>query len=208
MVAVSHMLEAEIPCLRRYARSLIRNSVAVDDLVQDTLLRALEKAHLWQPGTNLRAWMFTMMHNQYVNYVRLNVRQGNELINENAGLTTATQDASIEFRDLQRALRSLSAEKRDVVLMVCVEGMSYENVAEKLAIPIGTVRSRLSRARGQIRSFMADGPTKSKEDMSTIPLLIYSRMQRKNTGEIGRVLGPPGLKERASCVQAMVRHVE
>lgn len=194
MSVISHLLEAEIPRLRRYARSLLRNSSSVEDLVQDTLLRALEKAHLWQPDTNLRAWMFTMMHNQYVNSVRLSVRRGTEVMAENAGLSApATQNTALEFRDLQRALRSLPAEQRDVVLMICIEGMSYEEVAEILVIPIGTVRSRLSRARDQIRLLMDGGPAKSKDGAGAMPSSIGPRARRDKRNRMNPVPDPLGV---------------
>lgn len=188
MAAISHLIEAEIPSLRRYARSLLRNSSGVEDLVQDTLVRALEKAHLWQAGTNLRAWMFTMMHNQYVNYVRVSVRHGSEVRAESAGLTIgATQHVAIEFRDMKRALLSLPAEQRDVVRMVCIEGMAYEDVAKTLGVPIGTVRSRLSRARDSISSFVTDGPAK-RNDVSAKRLPFYPPMHPKNDRKPRQVL--------------------
>jgi RNA polymerase sigma-70 factor, ECF subfamily len=188
MAAISHLIEAEIPSLRRYARSLLRNSSGIEDLVQDTLVRALEKAHLWQAGTNLRAWMFTMMHNQYVNYVRMSVRHGSEVRAETAGLTIgATQHVAIEFRDMKRALLSLPAEQRDVVQMVCIEGMAYEDVAKTLGVPIGTVRSRLSRARDAISSFVTDGPAK-RNDVNAKRPPFYPPMHPKNDRKPRQVL--------------------
>ena len=158
MAAISHLIEAEIPSLRRYARSLLPQLLGVD-LVQDTLVRALEKAHLWQAGTNLRAWMFTMMHNQYVNYVRVSVRHGSEVRAESAGLTIgATQHVAIEFRDMKRALLSIPAEQRDVVRMVCIEGMAYEDVAKTLGVPIGTVRSGSAAPAMQSAHSLPMGP--------------------------------------------------
>ncbi|HEX7566308.1 MAG TPA: sigma-70 family RNA polymerase sigma factor, partial [Bradyrhizobium sp.] len=138
--------------------------------------------------------------------VRLSVRQGTEVLVEYAGLTTpANQYSAIEFRDLQRALRSLPAGQRDVVLMICIEGMSYEEVAEILVIPIGTVRSRLSRARDAIRSRMAGELTKSKERASAIPVSVCFRVQRERIDKMRRALEP--LSVGTPLVQAMPIHV-
>ncbi len=154
---VQKAIEAEIPRLKRYARSLVRNSGSADDLVQDCLTRALSKIYLWQEGTDLRAWLFTILHNQHVNYVRLAVRTGNtiELPGFDQSLTILpTQDKHLELRDLDKALAQLPEAQRAVVLLVGLEGMSYEAVGEKLGIPVGTVRSRLSRGRERLRLLM------------------------------------------------------
>src|SRR6185437_6399508 len=103
----NQMLEPQIPRLRRYARALTRDAVRADDLVQSCLARALAKAHLWQPGTDLRAWLFTILHNQHVNDVRRAVREGiNIPVEDVAPLLTvqSTQGASLQLRDLDRAL--------------------------------------------------------------------------------------------------------
>ena len=159
------LLEKEIPRLRRYARALTRNTVKSDDLVQSSLVRALEKQHLWQPGSNLRAWLFTILHNQYVNDVRHALRQGSLGPTEDAEPESRVEpvaDASLQLRDLQRAINTLSHEQREVLLLVGLESMRYEQVATILDIPVGTVRSRLSRARTMLRLLM-DG-TESAND--------------------------------------------
>jgi RNA polymerase sigma-70 factor, ECF subfamily len=164
------LLESEIPRLRRYARALTRNTAKADDLVQSSLVRALEKQHLWQPGSNLRAWLFTILHNQHVNDVRHAIRQGSlgpvELgpveDAESVWRVEPAADASLQLADLQRAINALSHEQREVLLLVCLEGMRYEQVASILDIPVGTVRSRLSRARTTLRLLM-DG-TESAND--------------------------------------------
>jgi len=148
---------AEIPRLRRYARALTRNSTAADDLVQDSIERGLAKRHLWRPETNLRAWLFTIMHNQYVNQVRRGVREGGA-VSIGDGEPSLTREASqgkrLELRDLDRALARLPDEQRSVILLVGLEGMGYQAVAEVVGIPIGTVRSRLSRGRAVLRQLM------------------------------------------------------
>jgi RNA polymerase sigma-70 factor (ECF subfamily) len=153
----SRLLEPEIPRLRRYARALTRDAVRADDLVQSCLVRALAKSHLWQVGTDLRAWLFTILHNQHVNDVRRSVREGVSVPVEDAGpvLTVpSTQGASLQLRDLDRALAQLPEEQRQVLLLVGLEGMRYEEVAVVLDVPVGTVRSRLSRGRDMLRHLM------------------------------------------------------
>jgi RNA polymerase sigma-70 factor (ECF subfamily) len=130
---------------------------AADDLVQDCLVRALAKRHLWQGGTNLRAWLFTILHNQYVNQVRKGVRQGVPVEikgNETWLSQAARQPGSVELRDLDRALAKLPVEQRTVILLVGLEGMRYEAVGEIMGVPVGTVRSRLSRGRETLRMLM------------------------------------------------------
>jgi len=147
-------IEAEIPRLRRYARALTRDVVAADDLVQDCLTRALGKLHLWQDGTDLRAWLFTILHNQYVNYIRRAVREGSAVgLNESEPLLSRApqQGKRLEMRDLERAIAKLPEEQRIVILLVGLEGMRYEEVAVVLDVPVGTIRSRLSRGREALR---------------------------------------------------------
>jgi RNA polymerase sigma-70 factor (ECF subfamily) len=158
-------LEEQIPRLRRYARALTRDVSRADDLVQDTLLRALSKIHLWQPGTDLRAWLFTLMHNQYVNFVRRAVREGSQTsIDAAIDLGhAANQQVSLQLRDLRNALDRLPDEQRTVVLMIGLEGMRYEEVADILGVPVGTIRSRLSRAREALREMM-DEPNRRPGD--------------------------------------------
>ena len=148
------LLEAEIPPLRRYARALLRDAARADDLIQETLLRALAKQHLWQPGTNLRAWLFTLMHNLHVNFVRQSVREGAMVdVEEVSGDLIATTDptASRQLRELEEAIARLPVEQRQVLLLIGLEGVRYDEAAVILGIPLGTVRSRLSRAREALR---------------------------------------------------------
>ena len=151
------LLEAEIPRLRRYARALTRDAARADDLVQGCLLRAVAKQHLWQEGTDLRAWLFTILHNQHVNEVRRSAREGSAVPVEGvAGTLPVKENAfdSLQLRDLDRAISRLSEEQRQVILLVGLEGMRYEQAAQILDIPVGTVRSRLSRARDELRALM------------------------------------------------------
>jgi RNA polymerase sigma-70 factor (ECF subfamily) len=151
------LIEQQIPRLRRYARALTRNRERADDLVQDTLGRALIKEEFWQPGTNLRAWLFTIMHNQNVNNIRRDVRESGARDIETISLALpATTDptASRQIFELERALARLPLEQRQVILLVGLEGMSYQDAAGILVIPVGTVRSRLSRGRDALRKLL------------------------------------------------------
>src|SRR3954466_11274173 len=152
-----------IPRLRRYARALVGDRSAADDLVQDTLERAWAKLHLYRRGTDLRAWLFTVMHNVHVNRVRA-ARPTDPLEEEMPELAQrASQGDALLVRDLDRAISRLPAEQRAVLLLVTLEEMSYETVARTLEIPIGTVMSRLSRAREKLRTMMlGQGPMRLK----------------------------------------------
>lgn len=143
-----------IPRLRRYARALVGERASADDLVQDTLERAWAKLHLYRRGTDLRAWLFTVMHNVHVNRVRA-TRPVDPLEEEMPELAQrGTQPDALLVRDLDRAIARLPADQRAVLLLVTLEEMSYEEVARTLGIPIGTVMSRLSRAREKLRAMM------------------------------------------------------
>ncbi|HLJ63295.1 MAG TPA: RNA polymerase sigma factor [Stellaceae bacterium] len=151
-----HLLTHEMPRLKRYARALTRDVTRADDLVQSCLGRALMKSHLWERGTDLRAWLFTILHNQYVNDVRRAVREGISVPIDDIGMgptVRATQDTGLELRDLQEAIDGLPEEQRQVLLLVGLEGMRYEEVASLLHVPVGTVRSRLSRGRQALRDY-------------------------------------------------------
>jgi RNA polymerase sigma-70 factor (ECF subfamily) len=157
MADIYRRIEEEIPRLRRYARALTRDVTAADDLVQDCLARALSKVHLWQEGTDLRAWLFTILHNQYVNHVRRAVREGTAVgLSETEPMLTSqpNQTKRLELRDLERAIAKLPEEQRAVLLLVGLEGMRYEEVAIVLDVPVGTIRSRLSRGREMLRQLM------------------------------------------------------
>ena len=157
------LVEQEIPRLRRYARALTRSADRADDLVQETLLRAIAKSHLWQTGTDIRAWLFTIMHNHYVNMVRRAMRDEATVdIDQMSSSLVAVTDptASSQLRELDQALARLSGEQREVILLVGLEGMSYETAAKVLSVPVGTVRSRLSRGRDALRRLL-DLPEKA-----------------------------------------------
>jgi RNA polymerase sigma-70 factor (ECF subfamily) len=145
----------EIPRLRRYALCLLRDRQAADDLVQETLVRAVAAIHRWQPGSNMRAWLFVIMKNVMRNDSRrpkgADIYLGGEIDNHPAVAVDGNQDSRAALFDLQRVLDRLPDGFKQVVLMCGVEGLEYAEVAEILNLPVGTVRSRLSRARSMLR---------------------------------------------------------
>jgi RNA polymerase sigma-70 factor, ECF subfamily len=151
------LLEAEIPRLRRYARALTRDVLRADDLVQSCLTRAIGKQHLWQPGTDLRAWLFTMLHNQHVSDLRRSARDRNTVSIEDTIPVWSVKPNALDVllpRDLEAAIAKLASEQRQAILLVGLEGLRYDQAAAILGIPIGTLRSRMSGARDQLRTLM------------------------------------------------------
>lgn len=147
-------LEQLIPRLRRYARSLTRDETRADDLVQDTLIRAIDKLHLFEPGTNLVAWLFTIMRNIHINALRSAKWEREQDPSDFELPVPGLQISNLALRDLARAMGALPADQRETVLLVAVEGLAYQDAAEIMSVPIGTVRSRLSRARSRLRQLM------------------------------------------------------
>ena len=149
---------ALIPRLRRYARALTGDRPRADDLVQDTLERAIAKWSLWRPGTDLRAWLFTIMHNVFVNQVRRSSRDATptdpQVLAEMELPDTAVADTLVQLNGIERALKQLPDEQREVLLLISLEGMSYDEVAHTLGVPAGTVMSRLSRGRARLATLL------------------------------------------------------
>ncbi len=147
-----------IPSLRRYARALIGERTAADDLVQDTLGRAWARIASWRQGGNMRAWLFGIMHNAHVDQLRKSRLAIEDASDEEFEVPTrATQADGLELRDIEAALYRLPEEQRQVLLLVALEELSYEEVAQALHIPLGTVMSRLSRGREKLRALMNGG---------------------------------------------------
>ncbi|WP_207458762.1 sigma-70 family RNA polymerase sigma factor [Azospirillum sp. SYSU D00513] len=152
-------LEVHIASLRRYARALLRNRTDAEDLVQEALTRAVARADSFKAGTNLRAWLFTILHNVHVNQVRSKAARPDEVdvdSVESRLVTPARQEERVEAREMMRAIDDLPEEQRKVLLLVALEGLKYDEVAELLGVPIGTVMSRLSRAREAVRAKLAN----------------------------------------------------
>ena len=155
----SHPFEEHIPRLRRYARALLRDVSRADDLVQDTLERALVKLGLFRAGSDLRAWLFTIMHNVHINQLRSASQRAVMVEYEEAGLNPTTPDDGSTLRDLAGALERLAPEHREVLVLVGVEQFSYEETARLLDVPVGTVMSRLSRARERLAALLSGEAT-------------------------------------------------
>lgn len=158
MTSVESQVEALIPSLRRHARALTGgNASAADDLVQDTLERALNRLVLWRSGSNLRAWLFTIMRRVWLNDRRYKGRHPSDVAPDDTlvGFQTApSQTDRLLLRDLSVALTQLSPDQKEAVLLVGLEDMSYAEVAEVTGVPVGTVMSRLKRGRERLRLLM------------------------------------------------------
>ena len=148
-------IEACVPALRRYARALTRNADRADDLVQDCLERAIRKQRLWAPTGALQSWLFKILLNLYRNDARSARRRGDHVPIESLLVepsTPAPQPGRIALAEMSRAIDALPDEQREVLLLVALEGVSYQEGAGILGIPVGTLMSRLSRARTALRS--------------------------------------------------------
>jgi RNA polymerase sigma factor (sigma-70 family) len=156
-----HLLEQEIPALRRYAYAMTRDQDAADDLVQDCLERALSRWHVRRSSGALRPWLFAILRNLYVNAYHARRRRGVHVALEDGDAllsTPADQQVRLETRDALSVLSLLSEEQASLLLLVGVEDLSYDEAAAVLGIPAGTVMSRLSRARARLRALVAAGP--------------------------------------------------
>src|SRR5713101_2164477 len=154
MATIGLQIEAEIPFLQRVVRRWYREAADADDLVQDTLLRALASAHLWQPGSNLRAWLVTIMRNQFLETVGRARRWDAvaEIIDTADHRVSADLEARLTLRDVERAFRRLSAKQRSAVLLAGIEGKSYTEVARMMGLSADAVRCHLARARQRLRT--------------------------------------------------------
>ncbi|EHL98057.1 Sigma-70 region 2 [Acetobacteraceae bacterium AT-5844] len=149
MTSIENDLIACLPDLRAYARSLTRNRHDADDLVQDTVVRIMNSADRFQPGTNFKAWAFTILRNRFLNEFVAKRKQTKEL--DEAGLeqipTSARQEEGLEVADFQRVFHMLPEDHRSILSLVAGSGMAYEDVAKVLDCAVGTVKSRVHRAR-------------------------------------------------------------
>ena len=159
MSEFSTQLETQIAPLRRYALALARDPARVDDLVQSCLLRALANKHRWRPDTDLRAWLFTILHNLHVSDIRrtARARRGLDAIAAFA-IKHCEPTPVIELVDLNRAMAKLPEYHRRAVLLVGRNDMSYGQAAAVLGVPVGTVRSRIGRARAALRRLTDNAP--------------------------------------------------
>lgn len=146
-----------VPRLRRYARALCRNnSIAADDLVQECLMQGLSKFEQWQKNSNLRAWLFAIMHNLFLNQLRKYKTESGSRIDTNTDTSVyINNNNDYEFSDIEQALEKLAPDQQAILLLITLEGMSYQEIASLLDVPVGTVMSRLSRARQRLRNLIS-----------------------------------------------------
>lgn len=163
-------VQSHLPALRRYALVLTRDPDRAEDLVQEALARALAGAGSWRPGGNLRTWLLSVMHNAFVSGWRRAraEREGLRALAHADATGPPGQDAAVEFREVMGALMRLPDGARDVLLLVSVEGLSYREVAEVQGVPVGTVMSRLSRARAQLRQELGDRPVAARPRLKVV----------------------------------------
>jgi len=159
MPEVRQLIVEQIPHLRRYARVLVGDRDHADDLVQDCLERAWSRMHLWQAGTNIRAWLFTILHNLHLNAARKRRNQPG-LSQPRTGTADQpvrpTQEDGLNLRSIWSAFARLPEQQRAALLLISVEEMSYEEAAAVLDIPVGTLMSRIHRGRERLRELMSD----------------------------------------------------
>lgn len=159
------LIEPLIPGLRRYARSLLRDADAADDLVQDCLERVVGRWHQRRTDGNARSWVYTILHNLAVNRMNQRARRGPHPAMDNAPEAALaeqpTQESPLHSRDIVAAVDRLPDDQKAVLLLISTEDLSYAEAARVLDIPVGTVMSRLSRARERLRRDMADTPVVS-----------------------------------------------
>jgi RNA polymerase sigma-70 factor (ECF subfamily) len=153
-------LAAELPHLRRFSRALVGDAAVADDLVQDCLERALVKSHLYDPARPLRAWLYAVLRNLFISGLRRDrrsavVKSVDELMG-GEGSTPAAQEDRLSVALIAEALDRLPPQHREVIVLVALEEMSYRDAAEITGVPIGTVMSRLSRARGSLQQILED----------------------------------------------------
>jgi len=158
---IGRLLEPQLPVLRRYARALTNDDSRADDLVQSCLLRALTNQHQFENGSDLRSWLCTILHNLFISDMRRHARVQKRLKSVNvkpALMPGSDPELSYRVREVQKALRRLPAAQRQAVLQVCLGSESQEDAASSLGIAVGTVRSRLGRARASLRAMTGYEP--------------------------------------------------
>ena len=149
-----HPFNEHIPSLRRYAIALLRDRNLADDLVQDTLERGLKKFSLFRAGSDLRAWLFTIMHNLFINQIPRTQHWLQNTPPEEIHSGQELAEEMVTARDFMQAVQMLSAEQRAIILLIGLEQLSYEQAAQVLDLPVGTIMSRLARARERLRQLI------------------------------------------------------
>ncbi len=169
MNQVYNDIEQHIPQLKRYALAITQNATVADDLLQESLTRALTKADLFEPGTDLRAWLFTIMHNIHASGMRAQQRRGRQVTAESAPAALSErprQDQSLVVRTLDAALKELPRPQARTLRLATIDGMAYEDIARRLGVSVGTVKSRVARGRRKLRHKMNGTTRRRRYDRS------------------------------------------
>ena len=159
-------LTALIPHLRAFARSLCGNAALADDIAQDAMLKAWKARERFKPGTNMKAWTFTILRNQFYSIKRRSWRATSleQNVAEDTIMASESPDASVRLNELRYALGALSDDQREALILVGASGMSYEEAAEICGVASGTIKSRVSRARKTLEGIMEDGNFDKTDD--------------------------------------------
>ncbi|MFP3920968.1 MAG: RNA polymerase sigma factor [Dichotomicrobium sp.] len=157
MEETNWLIAREIPRLRRYALTMVDDPVAADDLVQDTLERAIRKRHLWRRRGNIRSWLYRILYNLFLDRCAASARRNGEIGLDDAPVLQVfpDQEQQAHCRDVAQAMQQLPSDQRAAIALTALEGLSYDEAAEVLDVPIGTLRSRLSRGREALRSLFS-----------------------------------------------------
>ena len=167
-----------IPHLRAFARMITQNHDKANDLVQDTIVRALKAEHQFTPGTNLKAWLFTILRNLHVNNLRRNKLRFDSI--EDGALdyfaVPAAQHSYLELQELKRCMTQLSREHREILILVGASGFSYEEAAKICGCAVGTIKSRLSRGRQELYNLMMLGDETPRKTAAKIRMAKAARL--------------------------------
>ncbi|MBC9032124.1 sigma-70 family RNA polymerase sigma factor [Sphingomonas sp. JC676] len=197
---IKEMLAVAIPQLRAFARGLCGSADLADDFVQETMLKAWSARHKFQPGTNFRAWTFTILRNHYLTQMRRRkfVGEWDELAADRLLAACAGQDKIVELRDMLRALQELPVTQREALILVGAGGLSYEEAAEILDVAVGTVKSRVSRGRIALEGLVGGGLLEqtrrqfAHEGDAVVSIFAYlERLQRRSETFLDRRVHPP-----------------
>ncbi|MHA6345800.1 RNA polymerase sigma factor [Roseivivax sp. CAU 1761] len=173
-----------LPALRAFALSLTRNSALADDMVQDALVKAWTKIHTFQPGTNMRAWLFTILRNTYYS----NRRKAGREVSDADGLMTEglsekpAHDGRLQLSDFRRAFAQLNDEQREALILVGASGFSYEEAAEMCGVAVGTIKSRTNRARARLADLMGLTGDEALEMTDSATMAVVSGNKASATG--------------------------
>ena len=176
-----------LPHLRAFARSLTGDRHQADDLVQDAVLRALSAASQFTPGTNFKAWIFTILRNLFFNEFRRNrgVTRPIEAADLETYATAPTQQARLEFDDFRRAFNTLPAEQREALVLVGADGFRYQEAAAICGCPVGTIKSRVARARAEIVRLLEPDGGEARSATAEVGTAGAPRLPRRNVAREG-----------------------